>query len=43
MPRPNDNADMRQYLVRLLGETWDAVGARDGEEALAFVRREPPA
>jgi hypothetical protein len=42
MPHPNDNADMRQYLVRLLGETWDAVAAHDGEEALGLARREPP-
>ena len=39
----DDNADMRDYLARLLGERWDVEAASDGEAALAAVRREPPA
>ncbi|GII03572.1 chemotaxis protein CheB [Planobispora takensis] len=37
-----DNADMRDYLVRLLGTTWRVTEARDGAEALDLARREPP-
>jgi len=38
----DDNADMREYLVRLLSPYWtvDAVG--DGEAALALARETPP-
>ncbi len=38
----DDNADMREYLARLLSARWkvDAVG--DGEAALAAARTEPP-
>ncbi|MDP9799423.1 PAS domain S-box-containing protein [Catenuloplanes nepalensis] len=38
----DDNADMRDYLTRLLGFTWHVTAASDGEEALALARREPP-
>jgi PAS domain S-box-containing protein len=38
----DDNADMRDYLVHLLGQSWtvDAVG--DGTAALAAARAHPP-
>jgi PAS domain S-box-containing protein len=38
----DDNADMREYLARLLGERWAVEVANDGLEALAAIRREPP-
>ena len=38
----DDNADMREYVVRLLGEGWRIEAVGDGEAALAAVRREPP-
>jgi signal transduction histidine kinase len=31
----DDNADMREYLTRLLSPHWDVTAVRDGEEALA--------
>jgi PAS domain S-box-containing protein len=38
----DDNADMRDYLVRLLRERWDVEAVADGDAALAAVRRSPP-
>jgi signal transduction histidine kinase len=34
----DDNADMRDYVRRLLGERWDVVAARDGRAALGAIR-----
>lgn len=34
----DDNADMREYLMRLLGERWVVDGAPDGGTALARMR-----
>src|SRR5262249_16900128 len=36
------NADMREYLARLLGEHWDVESVRDGQAALDAIRRSPP-
>jgi PAS domain S-box-containing protein len=38
----DDNADMRQYLGRLLGEAYEAEVVADGEAALAVARDRPP-
>lgn len=38
----DDNADMRDYICRLLGEHWDVEAACDGAEALAAIRRRKP-
>jgi PAS domain S-box-containing protein len=38
----DDNADMRDYLVRLLGERWDVEAVADGHAALAAARRATP-
>ncbi|HEY8975453.1 MAG TPA: ATP-binding protein, partial [Burkholderiaceae bacterium] len=38
----DDNADMRDYLARMLGAYWNIVVARDGEEALALARQHRP-
>ncbi|WP_218921051.1 ATP-binding protein [Massilia putida] len=38
----DDNADMRDYLARLLGQHWEVSVAADGVDALAMVRRERP-
>jgi signal transduction histidine kinase len=38
----DDNADMREYIVRLLGQHWRVEAVSDGLEALSAVRREPP-
>ncbi|QCO03343.1 response regulator (plasmid) [Azospirillum argentinense] len=35
----DDNADMRDYLIRLLSAHWDVVAVPDGQEALEAVRR----
>jgi signal transduction histidine kinase/CheY-like chemotaxis protein len=47
VPRPrvvwaDDNADMRDYVGRLLAPLCDVESCLDGETALAAVRREPP-
>ncbi|MBL7259524.1 chemotaxis protein CheB [Paractinoplanes lichenicola] len=34
----DDNADMREYLARLLGGTWQVTGAADGVHALEILR-----
>ncbi len=39
----DDNADMREYVARLLGERWEVETVSDGLAALAAVRRNPPA
>jgi signal transduction histidine kinase len=46
-PRPrilwvDDNADMRDYVRRLLAEHYEVEEARDGLAALASARRAPP-
>jgi PAS domain S-box-containing protein len=38
----DDNADMRQYVARLLAEQFRVDAVPDGEAALTAVRREPP-
>jgi signal transduction histidine kinase len=38
----DDNADMREYITRLLCERWDVDAVGDGEAALASVRANPP-
>jgi DNA-binding response OmpR family regulator/nitrogen-specific signal transduction histidine kinase len=38
----DDNADMRDYVVRLLGEGWRVEAVSDGRRALEAIRREPP-
>jgi signal transduction histidine kinase/CheY-like chemotaxis protein len=39
----DDNADMRNYLARLLSERYEVETAADGEHALEAARRDPPA
>jgi PAS domain S-box-containing protein len=39
----DDNADMRDYVGRLLGERWPVEAVGDGAAALASIRRTPPA
>ena len=38
----DDNADMRQYVGRLLAEHYDVAMVADGEAALVAVRQRPP-
>jgi signal transduction histidine kinase/CheY-like chemotaxis protein len=38
----DDNADMRDYLLRLLGREYQVEAVPDGETALAMVRSRPP-
>ena len=38
----DDNADMREYLARLLGRRWRVEMAGDGHAALASARARPP-
>ena len=38
----DDNADMRAYIVRLLGAHWSVEAAADGEEALARIAKSVP-
>lgn len=38
----DDNADMRQYLARLLGEHYQVESAPDGQVALEMARLHPP-
>jgi len=38
----DDNADMRQYLIRLLSERYDAEAVPDGHAALLAARKQPP-
>jgi PAS domain S-box-containing protein len=37
-----DNADLRAYIERLLGERWSVVSVDHGEAALALARERPP-
>lgn len=39
----DDNADMRDYLIRLLRTYWKVKGVTNGEEALAQALADPPA
>ncbi|MGE0723645.1 MAG: response regulator [Alphaproteobacteria bacterium] len=38
----DDNADMRGYLRRLLGQRWEVEVARDGHDALRAIRARRP-
>ncbi|MBK7863667.1 MAG: response regulator [Archangiaceae bacterium] len=38
----DDNADMRQYLTRLLSQHWVVDAVTDGAQALAAARASPP-
>lgn len=38
----DDNADMRRYIQRTLGDHYEIVTASDGVEALDLLRRSPP-
>jgi len=38
----DDNADMRDYLGRILGQAYDVTAAADGEAALEQIRIRPP-
>ena len=38
----DDNADMRDYVRRLLSDRYDVEAVADGEAALAAARRDPP-
>src|SRR5690606_1831609 len=38
----DDNADMRGYLARLIGQHWQVETAADGREALELARRSLP-
>jgi PAS domain S-box-containing protein len=38
----DDNADMRQYLIRLLAEAYEVQAVADGLTALAAARESPP-
>jgi signal transduction histidine kinase len=38
----DDNADMRDYLVRILSARWEVDAAADGVEALAAISRRRP-
>ncbi len=38
----DDNADMREYIVRLLGQHWTVEAVSDGLEALQAARRAAP-
>ena len=38
----DDNADMREYVARLLGTRWDVTAVADGMAALTSALTEPP-
>jgi signal transduction histidine kinase/DNA-binding response OmpR family regulator len=38
----DDNADMRDYVSRLLRERWHVEATNDGQAALESIRRNPP-
>ena len=39
----DDNADMRDYVARLLSARWEVETVADGSSALEAIRRNPPA
>ena len=39
----DDNADMRRYLIRLLGDSYEVRAVADGRQALAAIRELRPA
>jgi signal transduction histidine kinase/CheY-like chemotaxis protein len=39
----DDNADMREYVGRLLGERWEVEAVGDGAAALERIQQAPPA
>lgn len=38
----DDNADMRQYIQRILGQHFEVEAVKDGRDALAAVQRQQP-
>jgi PAS domain S-box-containing protein len=38
----DDNADMRDYVTRLLADRYQVIGAANGEDALAIALADPP-
>ena len=38
----DDNADMRDYMRRILGQRWDVDTVANGREALAAMAKQPP-
>jgi signal transduction histidine kinase len=38
----DDNADMRQYVARLLGDYYEVIAVADGLRALSSAREQPP-
>ena len=38
----DDNADMREYVRRLLSRHWTVQAVADGQQALEAIRRQPP-
>ncbi|QJB30378.1 PAS domain S-box protein [Chitinophaga oryzae] len=38
----DDNADMREYIRRLLGDHFEVIAVRDGAAALEAIARRPP-
>jgi PAS domain S-box-containing protein len=38
----DDNADMRSYIARLLGQSYQVSAVADGRQALASIRESPP-
>ena len=38
----DDNADMREYMSRILGDEYDLAIASDGRQALDIIHRQPP-
>jgi len=38
----DDNADMREYVTRVLADRWTVEAVGNGVEALAAIEREPP-
>jgi PAS domain S-box-containing protein len=38
----DDNADMREYVTRVLGQEYEVMTANDGRQALEMIRENPP-
>ena len=38
----DDNADMREYVSRLLGRSYEVIAVEDGQAALDQIRSDPP-